>query len=363
MNQQAYQEAASRMIAAGTIPFPVSEALIGILQTIMTPEQARFARLFDRPLNRDEIREKSGLDEAALDETLETLMDNGIVFGVPSKSTGIMVYRLLPPLPGIFESTMMRGESGKRQQKLAHLFEQLFEEISSLVQDNYDAVVPAFKDMPPMTRIVPVEKQIDHDFDTVMPCEDVKKLVDRFETMAVAHCYCRHQKDLLGKPCRVTDERKNCLLFGKSAEFYINHKFAEAITGEQAKKILDKAEQDGLVHKAFHEKYDTGRDEMAICNCCPCCCETFQSYYNGRAPAVTYTAYIARLDPDTCSGCGDCADICPMKAIEMNDDMAEIDDARCIGCGVCAYHCPTGALALERTGQRTVFEPPPKISC
>ena len=360
MNDQLYQAAASKLIAAGGIPFP-TDSVIEILKQLITVDQATFIQLFDRPLNRDEIKDKSGLDETGLDRMLDDLMDNGVVFGMPGRSTGIMVYRLLPPLPGIFESTMMRGEHGEKQKKLAILFENLFKSLSALVQENYDTVAPALKNIPAMTRILPVEKQIDRKFDTVLPCEDVKKLVDRFNTIAVAYCYCRHQKDLLERPCKVTDDRKNCLLFGKTAQFYIDHHFAEPITQNQARGILEKAEADGLVHKAFHEKYDIGKDEMAICNCCKCCCETFQSYYRGSSPTVTYTAYIAGIADAACSGCGVCADICPMEAIEMIDGIARIDTLKCIGCGLCAYHCTTGALALERTGQREVFVPPPRL--
>ena len=360
MSDQTYRAAASAVIAAGAIPFPVNDTLLEILKAIMTPDQAEFVQLLDRPLNREEIKKKSGMADADLDHMLNSLMNSGVISGTASRGSGLMVYRAMPPIPGIFETTMMRGETGEKQKTLARLFENLFEELAGMVQANYDAIVPAFKAMPPMTRIVPVEKQIDRAFDTVMPCEDVKKLVDRFNTIAVATCYCRHQKDLLDRPCRATDERKNCLFFGKTAEFFINYGFAEPISQDQAKQILEKAEADGLVHKAFHEKYDTGRDEMAICNCCKCCCETFQSYYRGSSPTITYAAYIARVDADTCTGCEACADICPMEAIEMTDDTAQVIDARCIGCGVCAYHCPADALALERTGQREVFVPPPR---
>ncbi|MDA8137635.1 MAG: hypothetical protein M0036_03185 [Desulfobacteraceae bacterium] len=33
------------------------------------------------------------------------------------------------------------------------------------------------------------------------------------------------------------------------------------------------------------------KDEMVICNCCQCCCETVQVYYRGAAPVTTYAAY------------------------------------------------------------------------
>jgi Pyruvate/2-oxoacid:ferredoxin oxidoreductase delta subunit len=360
MQDQHYHDAAETVIRAGNIPFPVSDTLIDILKTIMTPEQARFVTLFHKPLNRDEIKVKSGLADAALDAMLDGLMDNGIVSGIPSRGSGMMVYRPMPPIPGIFETTMMKGEAGEKQKTLARLFERLFEELTGMVQENYDALAPAFAAIPPMTRIIPVETQIDRAFDTVLPTEDVKKLVERFDTIGVAVCYCRHQKDLLGRSCQVTDERKNCLFFGNTAKFFISRKFAEPISREQAIQILEKAEKDGLVHKAFHEKYDTGRDEMAICNCCKCCCETFQLFYRGGGPALTYTSYIATVDEDACIGCEACADICPMEAVRMDDGIARVDEARCIGCGVCAGQCDVEAITLKRTGQRQVCVMPPK---
>jgi ferredoxin len=71
---------------------------------------------------------------------------------------------------------------------------------------------------------------------------------------------------------------------------------------------------------------------------------------------------MAKVDSEACSGCEVCVDMCPMEAIEVDDDVACIDEDRCIGCGVCAYHCTTEALSLERTGKREVFVPPPKLA-
>jgi ferredoxin/predicted transcriptional regulator len=361
MNDQMYYDAASIVVAAGQIPIPVNDTLIQLLKVVMTDEQAKFIKLLNKPLTRDEIREISGLDDAGLDKMLNGLMDNGVITGMPGRSSETVIYRVLPPIPGLFEFTMMRGEKGEKQKKLAHLFEKIFNELADLVQQNYDVIVPVFKSIPPLTRVIPVETQVDRKFDMIMPHDDVQKIIDRFDTIAVAHCYCRHQKDLLGKPCLVTEERKNCLVFGRSARFIIDHKFGEEITKDKARKIVEDAEKSGLVHKAFHEKSDIAKEEMAICNCCKCCCETFQIFYRGASPEMTYASYIAKLDSEACSGCEVCVDKCPMEAIKMVDDIAHLDEARCIGCGVCSYHCPTEAFKLERTGQREIYVPPPRL--
>jgi Pyruvate/2-oxoacid:ferredoxin oxidoreductase delta subunit len=358
LSEQLWRDAAATIVGVGKVPVPVTDTLLELLQTIMDEKEAGFIRIFSRSLNMEEIRERSDLDEASLQAMLEGLMDKGVIVGIPSRSTGMMVYSLMPPVPGLFEFTFMRGKTGERERKLARLYEELFGELAGLIQDNYDAVMDLMRAVPPMTRIVPVGQEVPVQADSVIPCEDVRGIVEKFETIAVANCYCRHHKSLLGRTCSVTEENENCLLFGRTARFVIEHDFGRQISREEALRILDESREAGLVHKAFHVKLDIEKDETAICNCCKCCCETFRLYYEGAAPMQTYTSYIARVDEEGCTACGICADMCPMEAVEVIDERAVIDGDRCIGCGVCAYHCAAQAIELERTGNRAVFVPP-----
>jgi len=356
MSEKVWTKAAAAMIAAGPVPMPVNDTLLELLRTIMDEEEAAFLHLFTKPsLNLEEIRERCGMEEDAMRSMLDRLLRKGALMVTTSRSTGVEVFTIMPPFPGLFELTMVRGEKGEKEKKLAVLFERLFEELSQMVQSNYDNVVEALKAIPPITRVVPVECEVDVKGEGVMPLEDAMEIADKFDTFAVSHCYCRHHKDLLGKRCEVTEEKVNCLTFGRSARFMIDYGFGREISREEAKRILKECEEAGLVHKFFHEKNDLQRDEFAICNCCKCCCGTFELYYRGAAPMQTYTSYRAGVDADLCNGCGTCVDMCPMEAIELVDDLARIDDERCIGCGVCAYHCPGEAMALRRTGIRSVF--------
>ena len=57
----------------------------------------------------------------------------------------------------------------------------------------------------------------------------------------------------------------------------------------------------------------------------------------------------AIFDPDKCSGCGVCINICPYDAFELEDTgdgghVASFIDSRCRGCGVCGSACPSGAI-------------------
>ncbi len=361
MSDQLWNNAAQVMNSAGYLPIPVTDTVIEILNTIMTEEQAEFILHFDKALNWDELKAKCGFEDQELENMLNDLMNNGVVTGIPSSRTGVMVYRLMPPFPGVFEYTLMRGETTEKEKKLARLFDQLFGEISDLVQSNYDQVVLSLKSFPPLNRIVPVESQLGEQVEVFFPSEEVNAIIDKNDTIGVAHCYCRHEKDLLNHPCKVTDKRENCLVFGKSATFAIDHKYAKKITKAEAKIILREAADDGLVHKAFHAKLNPEKVEDAICNCCSCCCGTFQIYYRGAAAIHSITSHIAEVNGEECVSCGVCIDICPMEAINM-DDIAMIDTERCLGCGVCAHQCDLNAISLKRTGPREVFVQPPKMS-
>lgn len=358
MEEQIWQNAAQASINAGVIPIPISGTLIELLQNVMDEKDAQFIPIFTKPMNLLELKEKSNLNEEALESMLEGLMRKGIITGIPSKNKGIVVYRLLPPLPGIFEFTLMRGQTGEKEKKLARLFDKLFKELSNIVQDNYELAIDFLKTVPPITRVVPVDQEVEQKHDDVLPYEDVKMIINKFDKIAVSTCYCRHEKDLLGKPCPVTKERENCFFFGQTAEFVVKYQFGKQVSKKEALKIMEKAREDGLVHKAFHIKQDLANDEFAICNCCKCCCETFQLYYIGGAPMQSYTSYMAKVETVDCTGCEVCVEMCPMEAISLADDSASINEKKCIGCGVCAAHCSASAIKLERTGIRTVFVPP-----
>ncbi|MFX1338352.1 MAG: 4Fe-4S binding protein [Promethearchaeota archaeon] len=364
--EQLWYKAARTVAKAGQMPMPINENLIELLQIIMTEPQAQFIiKVFNRKpsLSIDQVKEKIDLDDTSLNTMLNDLMDGGIVVGTTSRRTGIKVYRLLGPFPGMFEYTLNRGETGEKQKKLAKAFDKLFRGMSEVTQKNYETVVKGFKNFPPVTRIVPVEEKIEElPEEQILPYEEVSKIIDKYEDIAYTHCYCRHEKDLLDDPCKITQERTNCLLFGKSAQFVIEHKFGEPIGKDEAKRILKLSEDEGLVHKAFHVHLKPELEEEAICNCCKCCCGIFQMYYGGISPYHCYTSYLAQVNDSECIGCGTCVEKCPMEAIDLEDTIAVVDINKCIGCGVCAHHCPESAINLKRTGNREVYVPPPKIT-
>jgi len=58
---------------------------------------------------------------------------------------------------------------------------------------------------------------------------------------------------------------------------------------------------------------------------------------------------ISFIDKNKCSGCGECENVCPFGAVEVDleQQVAVVNDALCKGCGACAASCKSGAINLH----------------
>jgi Fe-S-cluster-containing hydrogenase component 2 len=197
-------------------------------------------------------------------------------------------------------------------------------------------------DPTPLMRVVAVEKSITAQ-DRIHPYEEVKNFINDANYIALTKCACRVSTAKCDKPKEV------CLIFGEAAEFLVERGFARQISKEEGMKVLDQAEEAGLVHTSNNS---ADRANL-ICNCCPCCCTVLR----GRTQlkhlhAFEPSRFEARVTGEDCTGCSICADErCPMKVIEMKDDIAVVNAQECIGCGLCVTGCPAGAIELKERKQ------------
>jgi len=88
---------------------------------------------------------------------------------------------------------------------------------------------------------------------------------------------------------------------------------------------------------------------------------TLRYPFESKEPALRYRGFHLN-DWDKCTGCGNCADICPNDAIEMveipeleskpeqgiKNERPKLDYGRCCFCGLCVDICPAGSLRLSR---------------
>ncbi len=66
---------------------------------------------------------------------------------------------------------------------------------------------------------------------------------------------------------------------------------------------------------------------------------------------ISTGAPIAEVVPETCTGCGNCVQVCPVNAIQLIQkdgvlSLAEVESLRCTGCGNCAVVCPVNAIVI-----------------
>lgn len=378
MSEQNYRKAARVIVKAGVFPFPITDTMIEILKMLINGEELELVMAFKRKLSQtmDQLKQSSKMSESQIHRLTNSLSKIGLIFNQPS-SAGIIVYRLMPlVMVGVFEYTFMKKLGfNETEKKLASLFTRLFEELRDFIQDNYDTIAPYFESVPPYDRTVPIldknvsdkeiqisiNKEIDVPEEQIIPTQEVEEIIKKFKDIAVGHCFCRHHKDLLGKPCKTTKLRENCFTFGKSARYCVEQGFARTISKEEALKILKESEKDGLVHKAFHPGSKIAKDETSICNCCKCCCGTLEWWRMGVTAMINSTNYLCQIDKDKCIGCGTCVEKCPVEAIQGDDNnKAECNKEWCIGCGVCAHFCPENAISLLE-GMRKVFVPVPRL--
>ena len=54
----------------------------------------------------------------------------------------------------------------------------------------------------------------------------------------------------------------------------------------------------------------------------------------------------AKVDPEVCTACEACVEVCPAEAIKC-DDTAVIDAGLCTDCGVCVDECPVEAISMD----------------
>lgn len=60
------------------------------------------------------------------------------------------------------------------------------------------------------------------------------------------------------------------------------------------------------------------------------------------------TTELPTLDETRCTGCGDCAAVCPADCLEMSGPLPWLPrPADCVSCALCAAVCPAEAIAMS----------------
>jgi len=338
-------------------PYILTDSVIEILKYSISEDNLDFLMAFKKNISQtmEQLKEsiakycKNSYSEEEILEKVDQLAKRGVMFDQPNRH-GVVVFRLAP-IYRQFEYTFMKKlEKTDEFIELARLFNESEKELADMAQNDYDNLLNMVKGMPAQDRTVPIRenketgedikiilnKELKVPEEQIVTTEDIKKLIEKFEDIAVGQCYCRQKEDFLEHKCKQNPPGESCFTLGKSARHTTKHGFTRLISKGEALKILKDIEDAGLVHKVYHLNSDLSKDEVAICNCCSCCCPT--SKVSVTFPNVNIASFTVDIDQDLCTGCGTCVEKCFNQVLEINEHgLAEKVEEECIGCGVCAY--------------------------
>lgn len=217
--------------------------------------------------------------------------------------------------------------------------------------EKLDRLPPLVRDM--VRRLVTRRMKKVH-FGQVVPIEEVEQIFGFVNSIVRVACICRHA--VLGK------EKRYCygislsprggqmarIMAGAKDSFYRdpNYSGVEKLTKEEAMQAFRDHEKEGLCHTVwtFHTPFIGG-----ICNCDRADCLAMRCTIGHSCPVMFRGEYVARVEPDLCTGCRSCMRLCQFGAIGYSaaSQKVTIDPHRCYGCGTCRAACAKNAIKLD----------------
>lgn len=189
------------------------------------------------------------------------------------------------------------------------------------------------------SKVIPVSESLEAK-QWVMPTEQVLRVFETAETIALQNCECRTHYNRCDKPLEV------CLLLNTVGDKAVSQGKARHISVEEAADVLKKANESGLVHISL---YRPDHEMYALCNCCPCCCHDLQLIkLTGRKDIGIRSEYRSETSFDICNHCGECTERCLFNARVVQNAELKYDPEKCVGCGLCVTTCPCEAISMVR---------------
>ncbi len=326
--------------------YPGSRNLIKYLQVLFTPEEGKLLIEFLEPSTCEQVAKRLNMDEKALSEKLADFKRRRLLFHKNDE------YLFHLAMHGFFARI-----AKAKKEDIPEGFWKAWDDFMPEVEEKMikRSVIVA-EEVPVggiMTRIVPARLAIDSNPnikpEDVLPEEDIHAMLRMKasqEVVAVSDCDCRIRAGKCDKPTL------NCFEFGKYAEFNLNQSSSlKVVDIDEAIAISDEAERAGLLKSGGLSQRNGG----VLCHCCDCCCNVMgATIRHGVAHLLRNPSrYRARVDSESCIGCGKCVDRCFFGAIEIKEipgsknRVASINEEKCMGCGLCVIGCEQKALIFD----------------
>jgi ferredoxin len=331
---------------------PPGELLYQILGMLFSEKEAEYVALLPiKPFRVKTAAKAWKIKESEAQHLLEQLAGRGILLDM--EQDGQAVYVLPPPMTGFFEFSMMRLRTDIDQKVLAELFYQYLNVEEDFIKGLFVGGETH------LGRIFVNEEALVPEMSlAVLDYERASQVIKTASHMAVGLCYCRHKMEHLGKACKAPMDI--CMTFNNTAASLIKHGIARKVDRAEGLDLLQTAYGHNLVQ--FGENV---REHVNfICNCCGCCCEAMIAARRfAILNPVHTTNFIPQVDAARCTGCGKCANACPVEAMTLIEDREAGQSGRkeaslnvdiCLGCGVCVRNCPVSGISLVARAQRVI---------
>ena len=322
-----------------------------MVEELFTPEEAEVNNAMPGGFfTAKDMAKQMGRDEAEIEEILEVMANKGTCLAL--NRDGTQFYQSSMFMVGILEYQFMTGKTTDRDKKIARLiaaYEKAYEEKA-------DANEVWEKMTFPITRVITVDATVEPS-NQVQTYDQVQTYIDKYDPISVSSCYCRHAAALRGEDTHGMPI-DTCLQFGMGAKFAFERLGARKLTKKEAREVLDRAEEAGLIHTIANRQDMSGSLDF-ICSCDRWHCVVVSAALAQPKPGLFFNSgFEPRFDPELCVACGRCIERCPPEALTLGkDDVPEVDLDRCFGCAVCATGCPAKAITMVN---KPGFPDPPK---
>ena len=220
-------------------------------------------------------------------------------------------------VPGIMEGILANREQCDKYPVLGESFEAYTRRRPEMLAPMLDSGKTGMFFM----RVMPVMSAIENDSHAAS-YDEVRTLIENATAISVGPCSCRRARRLMGEGCGHLEEDM-CMYLNDNARCFSEQGYHRLVSKEEAYEILQRAEDNGLVHEI--NQTPGFEDTNAICNCCGCSCFALRIAELFRTPRAIRSNYIARVDKEKCVACGQCVENCQTNALKLGQKRCATD--------------------------------------
>ena len=293
------------------------------LAGLVTDEMADVAMKMKvrKPKTFQQIQKLTGMEPDRLQKVLDEMSLIGLIEyhweNLDGKNPNHEKRYVLPMfVPGSAEFFNMRRAQIDEHPEVAAFFERFLplEKITPMVPPGGAGIG---------MHVIPVEQAIGMESQSIS-IEHISHWLDKYEgKYAASPCSCRMSRAKLGEGCG-DDADDWCIAVGDMADYVVEtDKGGRYITKEEALEIFRKAEANGYVHQITN--IDGEQKIFAICNCNVNVCNALRTSQLFNTPNMSRSAYVARVEAESCVACGRCVEVCPAGAVKLGQKLCTKD--------------------------------------